>query len=131
MSDNQTRTVVTVHKAGITVNDTITYEADWFSVEDGTLTVEREIQGQYTSGGFAVAAWAPGTWVRAEVTEEPAPIQDECSAPAGEFVPDEEMAEQIARAHYDAIDPYEDSRARGPESLANKLYAAALDGLRA
>lgn len=66
----ENRTVVTVHKAGLTINDTVRYPAcDEHDVRDGVLYV-------YTSGdpgsGVVDAAWAPGTWARVETTVEPA-----------------------------------------------------------
>ncbi|BDD81452.1 hypothetical protein TPB0596_12150 [Tsukamurella pulmonis] len=110
----ETRTVVTVHPTPRPYDDhpdPIRYEgANGYELtDDNVLCVIRSGTGRF-------AAWAPGTWSRAELTEEP----------------NEEVAELIARRHYDGLTPFETSRDDdGPESLANKLTAAALDGLRA
>lgn len=82
--EKNTRTVVTVHKAGLTINDTVRYPAcDEHDVRDGVLYV-------YTSGdpgsGVVGATWAPGTWARVETTVEPAaPAEPEEPAAPGTF----------------------------------------------
>lgn len=136
-----TRTIVTVHPLTRPEQDTIIDSAVRVvqrpappSVKYDNDSTEVDAQGNllvFTEGSRATGAlWAAGTWARAEITEEPdhgrTAVDDAIAAdPDG-------IAELIARRHYDGLAPFETSRDEdGPQSLANKLTAAALDGLRA
>lgn len=70
-----TRTIVTVHPHPADGHSPVRYEAECFTISDGHLVVQRsgEAQGIAVMFGAApvpVAAWVPGTWTRAEVSEE-------------------------------------------------------------
>lgn len=118
MTEN--RTTVTVYLDG--QFSPVRYEAEWFSVEDGLLIVERVPEGKGPSDSFAIAAWAPGTWQRAEITEEPAE-------------PPHAVADRIARGYYKATGSdltfEQDREAHGSTSVAVLLTAAALDAINA
>lgn len=129
--EKNTRTVVTVHKAGLTINDTVRYPAcDEHDVRDGVLYV-------YTSGdpgsGVVDAAWAPGTWARVETTVEPvAPAEPEEAASPGTFEVYEDNAGKyryrLKAANGEVIATGQEYSTRGTALLAARIVMDAAKG---